>query len=249
MSTAFTPTGSRGRWIVALLVLVGPGSTPLSLQTDPSADGRRVYEQIRAFALEGGSATVTTLVLERDRARLTFTGTFYFAAPVGDRTVGAVFIGEGTVRAEVPPSEFERDNVRRLIDADVVESDFKTAVLRWTDDTFERIGASRQPGEAPPEAQRLAERFEARFTTETGANLPARLASSLLNGEAPGVFVAQFDGGRRGRFTYREVPVPGLRRRLPSLPVRPGLPLPADDLRHRQSGEAHLRVHRPRDRH
>jgi hypothetical protein len=161
-----------------------------------------VYDQIKAFALTGESAEVTNLALARDRVEMTFTGTFYFTAPVEGRVTGAVFVGQGTLRAAVPPGEFEKDNVRRLLGADLVESDFRTAVLRMTDDTAEIVGNAKKAGGAAPEAAlRLAAEFETRLLKETGLNLAARLAASLLNGETPGVFFGTVDGGRRGRFS------------------------------------------------
>src|SRR5688500_5880992 len=170
-------------------------------QTTATAGGKDLYERVRSAALTGGAAEAKGLVLKRDRAEMTFDGTFYFAAPVEGRVTCAVFVGEGKFRTEVPPSEFERENVKRLLGADVVESDFKTAVLRFTDDTFEVIGKGRQEGGAAgTRAEKLAAETDARVLKETGANLPARLALSLLNGERPGFFYAGFDGGRRGRF-------------------------------------------------
>ncbi|MBC7931649.1 MAG: hypothetical protein H7Z38_13900, partial [Rubrivivax sp.] len=143
------------------------------------------------------------IVLKRDRAEMSFDGTFYFATRVEGRVTCAVFIGEGKFRAEVPPSDFEKENVRRLLGADVVESDFKTAVLRFTDDTFDLVGQNRREGGAGVErAQKLASELDGRILKETGANLSARLALSLLNAEKPGVFFAHFDGGRRGRFSF-----------------------------------------------
>ncbi len=191
-------------FFVALVpVLVSAPWGRARAQGDLSAEGKQVYDQIKAFALTGGSADVSGLTLKRDRVEMTFTGTFYFGAPTGGTVTGAVFVGQGTMRAEAPPSDFERENVRRLIGADLVESDFKTAVLRFSDDSFALISAARKDGGAvPAAAQRLATETDARFTQEVGANIPARLAVSLLNGDAPGVFFAQFDGGRRGRFTY-----------------------------------------------
>lgn len=187
--------------LVVLGVAGGGHTLPASAQADESAAGKALYDGIRAFGLTGGVAEVTGLPLVRDRVEMTFTGTFYFAAPVNGRVTGAVFVGQGTMKATVPPVEFEREHVRRMIDADVVESDFRTAVLRWSDDTFDVIGKARQDGAATPQAQRLASEGEARWTTETGANVSARLAASILNNESPGVFTAQFDGGRRDRFT------------------------------------------------
>ncbi|HKB64304.1 MAG TPA: hypothetical protein VKC61_00520, partial [Pyrinomonadaceae bacterium] len=46
-----------------------------------AAGGKEFYDQVRAFSLNGGSAKVNGLVLKRDRVNMTFTGTFYFAAP------------------------------------------------------------------------------------------------------------------------------------------------------------------------
>jgi hypothetical protein len=174
-----------------------------SVAAEPQqAGGKALYDQVKAFALTGGTTTVEQLVLTRDRVSMTLTGALYFAAPVNGKVTGAVFIGEGAVRAEAPPSSFERDNLKRMLGADLVETDFKTAVFRFSDDAFDKLSAGRHDGAAPPQAQKLASESEPRFLRETGANLSARVALSLLNAEKTGVFAGQFDGGRRGRFSY-----------------------------------------------
>src|SRR5690349_12706784 len=186
---------SIGRPVVALLLLlcvfapvlrpsaVEAGSSDLAFQSDAKA----TYDQLRSFALTGGSADVTNLALKRDRVEMTFTGTFYFAAPVDGKVTGAVFVGDGRISASVPPSEFERENLRRMIGAELVESDFKSVVLRWSDDTFGVIGAAKKDGAVvPANATKLASESEGRFLVETGANLAARHATSLLNNETPG---------------------------------------------------------------
>lgn len=90
-----------------------------------------------------------------------------------------------------------------MLKADVVESDFETAVLRFTDNTHSIIGQTYEPvGTAPNDAQDLAVDSEARAVRETGVNVASRLLLSLLNNEQPGVFIAHFDKGKRGRFTY-----------------------------------------------
>jgi hypothetical protein len=165
------------------------------------AQGKGTYDLIRSFALDGDAATVEELPFKRDRVEMTFTGTFYFATPVDGKCSGAVFVGRGMVRAAVPPSEFEKDNVRRLLQSDVVESDFKTAVLRFSDDTYDEIRRkSDRGGPVTEQARKLGSALDARIMEETGANLPARLAVSVLNGENPGFFFAEFDGGKRNRF-------------------------------------------------
>lgn len=192
-------------WLVPVVCALATLLSLSPLVVTPAAQdggGKGMYDQLKAFALTGGSATVNQLVLKRDRVEMTLTGQLHFMSPVAGAVRGAIFIGDGTLRAAPPPSEFEKDNLRRILSADVVESDFKTAVLRWTDDTFERLGVSPTEAAAPAPAQRLASDANARFLLETGANLSARLATSILNGEKPGVFAAHFDGGRRGKFSY-----------------------------------------------
>jgi hypothetical protein len=161
-----------------------------------------LYNQIRSFALTGGQADVSNLTLKRDRAEMTFTGTFYFTAPVSGRVTGAVFVGQGNFHAGVPPSDFEKDNVRRLLKADAVDSDFKTAVLRFSDDTFDVIGKQQKDAPRSDTAQRIASDNDTRILKETGSNLPERIVLSMLNNESPGFFFATFDGGKLNRFSY-----------------------------------------------
>ena len=161
-----------------------------------------LYDQIKAFPLTGGKADVANLTLKRDRVAMTFTGTFYFAAPIDGRVTGAVFIGKGTMHAEVPPSSFEKANVRRLLKADAVASDFNSAVFRFTDDTYEALAATRQDGPATAEAQKMAAEFDPRTLKQTGANISSRLTLSILNNEKPGFFFASFKGGQLGEFNY-----------------------------------------------
>jgi len=54
---------------------------------------------------------------------------------------GAVFVGEGKFTAAVLLNDFEKAT-ERLLGADALESDFKTAVFRFSDDTFDRLGQS-----------------------------------------------------------------------------------------------------------
>jgi hypothetical protein len=133
---------------------------------------------------------------------MTFDGTFYFTSPVHGRVTGAVFRGKGRLTAPVPNSPFEQDNLRRMLNSDKVESDFQSAFLMFTDDTFKTIGAGVSPGEAPAEVTKTAVTAVARGLQETGTNLIARTAISILNEESPGFFFAQFEGGALNGLTY-----------------------------------------------
>lgn len=160
-----------------------------------------VYTQLKAFALTGGTVDAKGLTLKRDRVQMTLDGVIYLAEPVNGTVTGGVFIGQGNVVVETPPSDFEKENVKRLLGADTIASDFKTAVFRFTDDTAKELGQARDAGVVNDRAQKLANELNPRILRETGANLAARVAISLLNAEKPGFFFAHLDGGKRGRFS------------------------------------------------
>ena len=144
-------------------------------------------------------------MLRRDRVTITFTnGIVYFSPLVAGKVCSAVFVGSGKLQAAPPPVAFELNNVRRLLKADDVSADFKTAVLRFTDDTAHELlkAGFLQGGAASEQAAHLAAELSPRLLRETGMNISARLLESILNQENPGVFLAQLDGGKRGRFTY-----------------------------------------------
>ena len=193
-----------GSWIYVLITTAVLCVPAAFAQENSPARSKELYDQIKTFSLTGGSAAVKELALKRDRVTLVFNGTFYFTAPINGRVTGAVFVGDGKFSALVPDSEFEKENVKRLIGAtDVVESDFKTAVLRFSDDTFERLAVSVSGGAAADaQTQKLASESDARVLRQTGGNLAARIAQSILNQEKPGFFFASFDGGKRGRFNF-----------------------------------------------
>ena len=202
-----SPLTSRAvhRSVVCFLVLTAAlfSAHAACAQDNASVKSKEFYDKIKTFSLTGGSAEAKALVLKRDRVSMTFDGTFYFTPSIDGHVTGAVFIGEGKFSAEVPPSEFEQENVKRLLNTDIIESDFKTAVFRFSDDTFDLIGKNRQEGGAANErAQKLATEVEGKILKETGANLAARVALSILNAEKPGFFCATFEGGKRGRFTF-----------------------------------------------
>jgi hypothetical protein len=198
------PSFFRVLAVVSLLGLIVPASSVGQAKVALGGQSSAIYSQLRTFSLASDSATVENLVLQRDRVVITFVqGTFYFAAPVAGKVRGAVFIGTGNFHSDVPPDEAERANVRRLLKADDISSDFKTAVFQFADDTYDFIGKSAKPGAAaPPQAQRLATELLKSLLEEEGLNLASRTMESILDGENPGIFFAQFDGGKRRRFSF-----------------------------------------------
>lgn len=202
MPTTLSLTSPLSRSMFILLLSVACFSTAFA-HTAGITNGKAVYDNIKAFDLNGGNAAVTGLVLKRDRVTITFNGTFYLTSPIAGKVTGAVFIGQGTFKADTPPGDFEKANVRRMLKADTIESSFTSAVLKFSDDTFDIIGKDKKDGVADAAAVKLASEIEARMLKETGINISQRIAISILNNEQPGgVFFGHFDGGTRGRFSY-----------------------------------------------
>jgi hypothetical protein len=191
------------RTVSPLLLSISFLLTAIQLPAQQSAvfENRALYDALKKFDLKG-KISVSNLALKRDRAEMTFTGDFYFAAPVNGKITGAVFIGNGTFKAPAPPIQFEKENLVRFLNTDIAESDFQTAVLRFSDDTYTILGkGADENAAASSDAQKLAAELELRMMKETGANISSRLLVSLQNNESPGIFLAQFDKGKRGRFT------------------------------------------------
>lgn len=111
-----TPT-LTGVCLLFLFMFLAPSAFA---QDGPAAKDKEIYNQLKAFSLTGGVVEVKDLELKKDRAQLKLTGVVYLSEPINGQTTGAVFIGEGKFVAETPPSDCERENVKRLIGAEVV---------------------------------------------------------------------------------------------------------------------------------
>ena len=169
-------------------------------QETPSKD-LALYNQIKSCTLSGSGVEVKGLVLAKDRAHITLNGTVFLGSAIEGNITTAIFVGDGKFVLDSPPNEFEKANIKRLLGTDDIESDFRSAVFRFSDSTAQQFGQPQQQS-ANSQAQKLALDLDSRLLRETGINLSARIALSIINGENPGFFFANFDGGKRGRFSY-----------------------------------------------
>src|SRR5262249_46193631 len=82
---------------------------------------------------------VHDLTLQRDVGTLTFrTGSFSFLPPVLGQVTCAVFLGEGNFKLQ-PAVEIAAQHLKRLSGAETVSEDFKSAILYFTDATYQEI--------------------------------------------------------------------------------------------------------------
>jgi len=127
-------------WSSSRRPAAGPACSAVEAAESPAV---HLYRALQEFALSGDTSRAENLTLKRDRVVMTFNGTFYFESPIQNRVYGAVFVGEGTFHADPPPTDFERENVRRLLNADSVDSDFRAAC-------YLRVTAMRNSTNLPP---------------------------------------------------------------------------------------------------
>jgi hypothetical protein len=189
----------RRVWPALVFAWAALGST---LPASAAAANEATYAALQAARPDGRAMSVHDLVLERDAYRFTFSdGAFYFLAPVGGRTFGAVFLGHGTFQL-TPASEHERWqlalNLGKGKEFETLSDSFEELVLVFADDTFEEIEShSAIRTESPePRSRAVYERWRERQTTDLRVNLDLRLLTDLLNtpGIHSGVFTARFEG-------------------------------------------------------
>ena len=149
------------------------------------------YAALRAARPDGRVAAVHGLVLDRDVFHFELeSGVVHFLEPVAGRTVGAVFLGRGTLRLN-PASAAERRQLALELgegkEFEILTDSFEELVLLFGDDTAQEIGlAAPIEKRAPdPRARQVYERWLERQRRDFHLNLQLRLLRDLLN--APSV--------------------------------------------------------------
>ncbi|MDT7540789.1 MAG: hypothetical protein QOE33_693 [Acidobacteriota bacterium] len=167
--------------------------------------GDATYQQLRNQAASSTEfpnvATVNNLVLKRDAATFTLrSGEIYFLAPVEDRTVGAVFIGEGEF-ALTPPVDYEKRSLAIFTGGPSITEQFTKLTLRFTDKTFEEVKASPniRMGTSGADAERAKAIYhdnQVLLRRELRTNMELRTLVDMHTPQRPGFFIA-FIGGKR----------------------------------------------------
>jgi hypothetical protein len=186
--------------LFSLTVLLTLLLFPLAASAAPDP----TYTALRQARPDGRMVPVSGLVLERDAFRFQFdSGTFHFLAPVGGRTVGAVFVGRGSYRLS-PASENERRQLALASGGDkgfeTLTDEFDDLVLLFADDTAQEIElhAAAKTGAPDSRAVSVYESYLKRQRKDFRINFHVRVLEDILNqpGLMSGVFLALVDGKR-----------------------------------------------------
>jgi len=169
----------------------------LFLASAASAASDPTYAALRAARPDGRTVPVSGLVLERDAFRFQFdSGAFHFLAPVGGRTVGAVFVGHGSYRLS-PASENERRQLALASGGDkgfeTLADEFDDLVLLFADDTAQEIEqhAAAKNGAPDSRAVSVYESYLKRQRKDFRINFHVRVLEDILN--QPGLMSGVFD--------------------------------------------------------
>ncbi len=178
---------SRCRWLALLLPLL-----PTAM-LDAQENYQQVFTQVREMAPRGDRvAAVRDLILRRDAAEIRLAeGMLYLLTPVAGQTVGAVFVGSGSISL-VPPLAVERAHLRRMLKDSVLDAPISAAVFLFADSTLAELErrVSFQPGTADAAAAaRVGDALD--FLVDgRERSVAGTFMAALLNGERNGFFSA-----------------------------------------------------------
>lgn len=184
------------RPILALFALLVLAWGPVHAAPEPT------YTALRGARPDGSRVPVQGLTLERDVFRFQLTsGAIHFLAPVEGRTVGAVFVGQGTMTLS-PATPAETRQLALASGGDKgfesLTEEFDELVLLFADDTAEEIQrhAALQTGSPDPKAVQAWESHLKRQRKDFKTNFHIRVLQDLLNtpNQTRGAFLAFVDG-------------------------------------------------------
>jgi hypothetical protein len=188
--------------VPALLFAALLAASPLSAQS-PASSPRELYDALNKVLVDTATVyAVERLELRRGDMRLAFEeGTLALLTPVEGRITGAVFSGRGHALA-APRDSVEKQQLARFTGAPLLDQEFRTAYLRFNDDTAQEL--LEQIAQA-----KLSPREDFEFTARWNllvvpANPPhsLRLLLDLVSENPQPYFYAALDGLTTGLFEF-----------------------------------------------
>ena len=166
---------------------------------------------IRENGFDGAECyRVRDLTLAEEDLRFYFTdGHLIFGKPVAGKRIAALFVadtdsGDGEVIL-IPPDRAERRSLAGYTDSPNLNEHFRTAMLLFTGNVYERLKAQFTAESANRKSPEASPQLEERWTPvlrSAEASYETRLTLDLLGGLArpPGLFLAALGNPKRGAF-------------------------------------------------
>ena len=161
-------------------------------QNAPNSDP--AYQALRALTMGQESVNLSNFDLRREVATFHLrSGVVCFVAPVQGKVTGAVFVGEGNLALDPPPSE--RSMLKLLTKENEFSENFTQLVMRFTDATYDEIKKSGTPASGGCDPGLLKDSQHV-TRTKLKDNLEARLLEDVLSPTPGGLFEAFIHGKR-----------------------------------------------------
>ena len=168
--------------VVLGTVVLGASAAAQDDDDDTGLGPPAVYTELREAAPEPAGRIPAGARLQIDRFEFTFDGgDLYLLPPIAGRDTVAIYLGRGTLRA-YPPDGVELHQLRKLIDADLIEEEFERFVAWFTGDVGERLRAladSAAPGNDVRRAADLLDDRREKLREDRLLNPDARIAAAL----------------------------------------------------------------------
>jgi hypothetical protein len=164
----------------------------------------QLYDALNALRLDPASVyrikPQHRIELRRGDAKISFDqGQFIFFVPLDHEVTGAVFSGRGHILA-LPRDTIEKQQMARFLDSPILDQDFATAYMRFTDATAADLLHQLQAAELQPESDSAAaSRWNPVLSNLNAAHSLRILCGTLFAAPQP-YFYASLDGIATGPF-------------------------------------------------
>ncbi len=188
------------RWIVLVVPTISLAASAGASPPQGAEPGyEQVFEELRKLAPRADRvALVREVVLRRDAAEFRLQeGTLYLLTPVSGRTVGAAFVGKGSL-SFTPPLAVERASLWRVLGDSALDEPISAAVFVFADSTLADLERQVTFGPGQVESAVLGRVGDALDFLVDGRErwVDVALMTALLNGDATAYFAGYIKRSR-----------------------------------------------------
>jgi hypothetical protein len=187
--------------LLMFLLLAGPLHLAAGRTEQPS-EPLELLKQLNALTLDRTQVYVLhDARITRDRMSLYFNrGFLAFLTKVQGEVTGAVFSGEGEILM-IPPNQAEKRSLAQFTQAPILEENFSSVYMRFTDQTAqELLASSRRPDPDDPEQPDQFVQEWASPAQTLGQGTSERILMDLLGDRGHPYFYARVQGINLGAF-------------------------------------------------
>jgi len=207
-------------WVVFAVLALWCLVSPVAVSAADKQPPKELYDALNALRIDPAAVysleASNRIELRRGDAKLSFDeGKLAFFAPFDGRITGAVFAGRGHALA-MPRDPVEKQQMARFLGAPVLDQDFTSAYLRFTDDSaedllrqFKNANVAPQQDTAyaaqwEPHLARVNPQYSFRILFETLSQHPRHFFYAGLEGIVTGGFDVLLDNMRAEQMLSNE---------------------------------------------